>query len=278
MTNEAPVWMDTVTKLDRRYAGRVVVAGSHGGEFAAFCAARAQVRATIFNDAGVGKDSEGIHALAYFDALGVPAASTSHLSACIGDGKDNFENGVISYVNETARKLGCQVSQSTGACADLMLAASVFDYEVPVKAESRTVIRAQDGRPGVVVIDSLALLLPEDAQSIMVAGSHGAVLPTDDRMLLNGDALGALFCDAGFGKDGIGVRRIQKLDDFEKPAAAVSVTSARIGNGMSVLNSGILSFVNETAAGYGAHVGMNAQEYVSLLQDVLGRQTGGAPS
>jgi hypothetical protein len=272
MTDEPIVWMDTVTKLDRRYAGRVVVAGSHGGEFAAFCAARAQVKAAIFNDAGVGKDAEGIHALSYFDALGVPAASTSHLHSRIGDGRDNFEHGVISYVNETARRLGCRVSQSAQACAERMLAAPVFGYEVPAKAESRTVIPGPDGCADVVVIDSLALLLPEDARSIMVAGSHGSVLPMDDRLLLNGDALAALFCDAGFGKEGTGVSRIRKLDAHEKPGAAVSVTSARIGNGMSVLEDGILSFVNETAAGHGARVGMKAQEYVRLLQDVFGRR------
>ena len=279
MTDETIVWVDTVTKLDERYAGRVVVAGSHGGEFAAFCAARAQVRAAIFNDAGVGKDAEGIHALSYFDSLGVPAATTSHLYSRVGDGKDNFEHGVISYVNETARQLGCRVSQSAQACAELMLGAPVFAYEVPVKAESRTVIPARDGCTEVVVIDSLSLLVPRDAQSIAVVGSHGAVLPMDNRPLLGGDALGAVLCDAGFGKEGIGVRRIQNLDALKKPAAAVSVTSARIGNGMSILEHGILSFVNKTAAEYGAHVGMKAQEYVSLLQQVFGRQAGGrAPS
>jgi hypothetical protein len=272
MAQQDIVWMDTVTKLDRSYAGRVVVAGSHGGEFAAFCAARAQVRAAIFNDAGVGKDFEGIHALSYFNALRVPAASTSHLSACIGDGRDNFESGVISHVNAVARQLGCEVGQTTQTCAQHMLAAPAFEYAVPEKAESRTVLK-EGGRVPVVVIDSLALLLPEDAHSIAVAGSHGAVLPQDDRMLLNGDALGALFCDAGFGKQGIAVRRIQKLDSVGKPGAAVSVTSARIGNGMSVLDTGIVSFVNATAAGYGARIGMKAREYVSLLQDVFARES-----
>jgi len=204
-------------------------------------------------------------------ALGVPAASTSHLSARIGDGKDNFDNGVISHVNATARKLGGKPLQATRECARLMLAAPAFDYAVPDKAESRTVIPGRDGRADVVVIDSLALLLPEDARSIMVAGSHGSVLPMDDRLLLNGDALAALFCDAGFGKEGTGVSRIPRLDARGKPGAAVSVTSARIGNGMSVLESGILSFVNETAARHGARVGMKARQYVSLLQDAFGR-------
>lgn len=271
MNEQAVLWMDTVTKLNQEHAGRVIVAGSHGGEFAAFCAARAQVRGAVFNDAGVGKDGEGMYALPYFQALGVPAATTSHLSARIGDGADNFECGVISHVNEVAAKLGCAVGQATKDCARRMLAAPALTYDVPPKAESRTVIPGSDGKPDVVVIDSLALLMPQDAGSIMVAGSHGARLPMDDRLLLNGDALGALFCDAGFGKEGNAVSRIRRLDQHGKPGAAVAVASARIGNGMSVLNDGVLSFVNETAASLGARVGMTAREYVALLQDSLSR-------
>lgn len=270
MTDTTITYEDTVTKLGQRHAGAVVVAGSHGGEYAAFCAARAQVRGAIFNDASRGKDDEGIFALHYFDGLGVPAATVSHLSARIGDGKDCFENGVISHVNEVARALGCAVSQSAQACARLMAAAPAFAYDVPRKSESRTVIKSEspDGID-VVVIDSLALLVPSDARSIAVTGSHGAVLPMDDRMLLNGDALGALFSDAGFGKNEVAITRILRLDKVGKPGAAVSVATARIGNGMSVLNDGVLSFVNQTAASFGAKVGMTARQYVALLQGAL---------
>lgn len=271
MADQAVIWMDTVTKLDRSFAGQVVVAGSHGGEFAAFCAARAQLRAVIFNDAGVGKDSEGIFALPYFQALGVAAAATSHLSARIGDGRDNYENGVISHVNAAAERLGCRPGQTTRHCAELMRAAPAFAYDVPAKEESRSVIAAPPGQPEVVVIDSLALLLPEDAGRIMVTGSHGANLPTDDRLFLNGDALAGLFCDAGFGKDGNAIARVRRLDRYGKPGASVSVTSARIGNGRSVLRSGILSFVNQTAAEKGARIGMTASHFVGLMQKALAR-------
>jgi hypothetical protein len=264
-------YMDTVTKLDERHRGAVIVAGSHGGEYAAYCAANAQVRAAIFNDAAVGKDNEGIYALRYFDGLGVPAATTSHMSCRIGDGADSYENGVISYVNDTAHALGCRVSQTARACAQLMCGASAFGYTVPHKQECRTVILGSPDAPlDVVVIDSLALLIPDDANSIMVAGSHGALLPMDDRIFLNGAARAALFCDGGFGKDRIGISRINKLDELSIAAAAVSVETARIGNGMSVLQQGVLSYVNKTAASYGASAGMDAQQYVSLLQRALG--------
>jgi NAD(P)-dependent dehydrogenase (short-subunit alcohol dehydrogenase family) len=84
-------------------------------------------------------------------------------------------------------------------------------------------------------------------------------------------ALAGLFCDAGFGKDGNSIRRVQRLDQFGRPGASVSVTSARIGNGRSVLQDGILSFVNQTAAGHGARIGMTAGAYVALMQKALAK-------
>lgn len=52
-TREARV-LDSITKLAPEDAGRVVIAGSHGGSYAAYCAARGRVRAVVLNDAGVG--------------------------------------------------------------------------------------------------------------------------------------------------------------------------------------------------------------------------------
>ena len=46
---------DSVTALTDRHAGQVIVTGSHGGMIAAQYAARAAVRAVVFNDAGRGR-------------------------------------------------------------------------------------------------------------------------------------------------------------------------------------------------------------------------------
>src|SRR5690606_25759866 len=59
--------VDTVTKLDERHVGRVVIGASHGGIYAAYCAARGGVLGVILNDAGVGLDRAGIAALAWLD-------------------------------------------------------------------------------------------------------------------------------------------------------------------------------------------------------------------
>src|SRR6478735_12780320 len=56
--------LDSITKLTPDDAGRVVIAGSHGGRYAAYCAARGNVLAVILNDAGVGWEQAGIAGLA----------------------------------------------------------------------------------------------------------------------------------------------------------------------------------------------------------------------
>src|SRR5690606_25120679 len=91
--------VDTVTKLDERHVGRIVIGASHGGIYAAYCAARARVLGVILNDAGVGLDRAGIAALAWLDALDIPAATASHDSCRIGDGADMAANGILSHAN-----------------------------------------------------------------------------------------------------------------------------------------------------------------------------------
>ena len=54
---------DTITS-SADAEGQVVVSGSHGGRYPGYLAARAGVRAVIFNDAGVGKEGAGIGSLA----------------------------------------------------------------------------------------------------------------------------------------------------------------------------------------------------------------------
>src|SRR6266852_5757100 len=65
---------DSVTRLGSAHVGAVLVAGSHGGVYAACLAARAGLRAVILNDAGIGLDEAGIAGLAYLDGFGAAAA------------------------------------------------------------------------------------------------------------------------------------------------------------------------------------------------------------
>ena len=78
------------------------------GEFAL----EVPLKAAFFNDAGGGKDGAGIAALAMLQARGVAGGTVAHTSARIGDSLDTWECGVISNLNESARRLGLAVGES----------------------------------------------------------------------------------------------------------------------------------------------------------------------
>jgi len=95
--------MDSISYVDAADAGHIVVSASHGGASSAKYASGQALTAVFFNDAGVGKDKAGIAALAL---VKIPAAVVSHLSARIGDVDDTWRNGVISHLNDAARRIG----------------------------------------------------------------------------------------------------------------------------------------------------------------------------
>ena len=196
--------VDSMTKLPDQIIGRVLVAGSHGGVYPAYLAAKSQVRGIILNDAGGGKDDAGFASLTYLEVLGIPAATCSHVSACIGDGRDMLRRGRISRVNTVAAKLVCLVHQGVGEAAELMRAAQCFEIKAPVYEESRVCLSRGDGGPIVWGVDSASLVRPEDEGQIMVTGSHGGLLGGDIATAIRVHAAACAFNDAGVGANGVG--------------------------------------------------------------------------
>jgi hypothetical protein len=110
---------DSVTTLGD-VAGKVLVAGSHGGIVAAFLGASAGAHALILNDAGIGKDRAGVAGLAWLEAIGMAAAAVDCMSARIGDGADTLAHGVISHANRYAAACGVHAGQSCREAAELL--------------------------------------------------------------------------------------------------------------------------------------------------------------
>ena len=121
------------------------------------------------------------------------------------------------------------------------------------------------GHRAVWAIDSATLVRSEDSRSIVVTGSHGALLGGKPDHVLDVDVFAAFFNDAGGGKDGAGFARLAALDPRGIAAAAVSHQTARIGDGRSTYDTGVLSRVNETARRLDLREGMSAREAVARL-------------
>lgn len=260
--------LDSVTRMDESHRGKVLVAGSHGGVYAAYLAALGSLRGVILNDAGVGKEEAGIGGLSYLDSAGIAAATVSHLSARIGDGGDMMARGIISHVNTLAAAVGCIAGMPCADCAALLAGASVPENDPPPKREGRMKLRAAPGEPEVWGLDSASLVTPDDGDKILIIGSHGQLLGARPETALKYDALAAVYNDAGCGIDQAGTSRLPALDTRGIAAATIAHDSARIGDARSSWETGIITHLNKTAAACGAAVGMTAQEFADRISAV----------
>jgi hypothetical protein len=247
----------------------VLVAGSHGGVIAAWYGAKAGAHALVLNDAGLGKDRAGIAGLFYLEAIGMAAAAVDCMSARIGDGADMLARGIVSHANIFAALCGVAAGQSCREAAERLRAAAPPRSAPPPYAEGRW--RLADGPPEVWALDSVGKLIPEDAGRILVVGSHGALLGGRRESALPVDAAAAVFNDAGVGADRIGITHLPVLAARGIPAAAVDCMSARIGDGRSMWESGLISHLNSVAAAKGVARGMRVHEFVEVIRVPRGR-------
>ncbi|UAN03940.1 hypothetical protein [Achromobacter mucicolens] len=264
--------LDSITKLTREDAGRVVIAGSHGGSYAAYCAARGEVRAVVLNDAGVGWQRAGIAGLDDLQRWGVPAATASYRSCRIGDGADMARHGVISFVNALARDLGCEPGMTVFEAAARLAHAQPNAGRPTAIKESRIVIKAgPDGAPLVVGADSVSLVDAQDDGLIAVTASHGERLAGLQSDGVRASPRLVTFNDAGMGKDSAGIGRLPLLQQRGIAALTVSAHTARIGDARSCYEEGTISSANARARDLGCRVGTPLKTFIDAL--LAGRDT-----
>jgi uncharacterized protein YunC (DUF1805 family) len=94
---------DSITFLNDKNAGDIVVCGSHGGVSAGEYAQKYGVKAVFFIDAGIGKNNAGIKSLDSLSDAGILACTVDCMSAEIFNGQDVLENGIITVCNQLAK-------------------------------------------------------------------------------------------------------------------------------------------------------------------------------
>lgn len=257
--------VDSVTDLGRDAAGRIVVAGSHGGAASGAFARGRGVAAAVFNDAGVGLNGAGIGALFELEVAGIPAATVAHTSARIGDGTDALRSGIVSHSNRSARELGIV----HGARCDE--AVTLLHQTVPRAAPKGPIaeefrrLRTTVGASEVIVLDSASQIDETMIGCVALTGSHGGLVGNNPARALKHPMRFVAFNDAGVGKDDAGVLRLDALEAQGVPAVTVSYETAEIGNGRSTLETGVISHVNGHAAEDGATIGLRLRDVVERL-------------
>jgi hypothetical protein len=107
------VLIDSASLIAPEDKGQIVVAASHGALVGgnAQMALQVDAFAAVFSDAGVGSDNAGISRLPALDQRGIAGLAVSAASARIGDAASIYADGIVSHLNETARKLGAQARE-----------------------------------------------------------------------------------------------------------------------------------------------------------------------
>jgi hypothetical protein len=115
------VLVDSMSFAGPEHRGDVLCAGSHGGRVNVERLLVVRPRGALFNDGGGARDASGVSGLAALDAVGVAGACVDAMSARIGDPASTYADGVVSAVNETARRRGVAVGQPAAEAARRML-------------------------------------------------------------------------------------------------------------------------------------------------------------
>lgn len=98
---------------------------------------------------------------------------------------------------------------------------------------------------------------------VCVTASYAGVLCA--RMVMRGAPRAVIGLDCGIGKEAAGIAGLFYYEALGVPAAAADVMTAEMGNGTDLYEEGVLSVVNELAAGLGLRPGMTVREAANLL-------------
>lgn len=244
--------------------GNVVVAASYAGVLCARMIMSAKPSAAIGLDCGIGKDGAGIAGLWYYEALGVPAAAVDTKTAEMGNGRDMYENGIISRVNDAAQRLGIEAGLTVKEAVEALISGS----RQPAKfdpARRLVVETAANGR-SIVCTDSIAFALPEDRErNVLCTAGHTGRSVVDYFRTFRPWAF--ICSDGSVGKNNSGISALDDVDADGIAGASVDAQTARMGDGQSTYFDGIISAVNKTAAAKGVKIGQTAREAARRLLD-----------
>jgi hypothetical protein len=242
----------------------VVVNASYAGVYCARLLRELDPAAVIGIDCGIGKDGAGIAGLWYFDALGVPAAAAGIDTVELGNGADLWSCGIVSRVNATAAALGVIPGTSVAAAAETFLGAPL--ELPPIDPHNRRVVYDPGNGHRVVATNSIADALPEDRDTnVLCTAGHSGRSVID--YIVGFRPYGYICSDGAVGKNNSGLAALDPTNTAGIPGAAVSAASARMGDGLSTYQDGVISAANALAVQAGVEVGMTAREAAEILAD-----------
>jgi hypothetical protein len=243
----------------------VVVAASYSGVLCARMIARSRPRGVLGLDCAIGKDGAGVAGLAFYEALGIPAAAIDVMTAEMGNGRDLLEAGVVSRTNELALERGIVPGMSCREAAALLRKARASS-DPYADQEHREVIFTNAAGRSIVCTDSIAFAREEDrGRNVLCTAGHTGRSVID--YIVESGVWGFVCSDGGVGKNNSGISALGPANDAGIAGASVSAQTARMGDGHSTYFDGIISFANDLALEKGVVIGETAIAAARKLLD-----------
>lgn len=251
---------------DASAARDIVVAASYSGVLCARMVSRSKPRGVIGLDCAIGKDGAGISGLPFYEALMIPAAAVDVMTAEMGNGKDLYENGVLSRVNDLALAAGVRPGMSTREAAKILFNGAGATADAMSDKENREVIFTNAHGRSIVCTDSIAFWKSEDQnRNVLCTAGHTGRSVID--YITESSVWGFICSDGGIGKNGSGITALPVANEAGIPGASVSAMTARMGDGHSTYFDGVISAVNGLAEAKGVFIGQRAADAARLLVD-----------
>ncbi|MEI7783026.1 MAG: hypothetical protein WCK08_01480 [Betaproteobacteria bacterium] len=248
--------------LPRNRGCDVLVTASYIGVLPARLLREHLPRAAIGFDGGVGPLGSNMAGLWYLEALNIPAAAVDVMSIILGDGQDVYHHGRISHLNRPAADCGVQAGMAAHEAARLMLERDPGNPGAYQVTNRRIMHETPEGRQ-VVVTDSIVFGTEADRRNVLVTAGHTG--RSGARHILNVGPYGFVCSDGGRGRHDSGMAGLQITDANGIPGATVDARLARMGDGMSTYEDGIISAASVLAQACGVRVGMPARAAALLL-------------
>jgi hypothetical protein len=128
----------------------------------------------------------------------------------------------------------------------------------------------ESGGYRIIIANSATSIDDNNKKDVVVDGSHFGL--NVGQYALQAKIRGMIGNDAGIGLEEAGIAGLKLLGQHGVPGAAVSCMSARIGNGTTTYEEGVISVANETAKILGITKGMSAKEAADKMFEAALKQ------
>ena len=248
--------------LPRNRSCDVLVTASYIGVLPARLVREQLPRAVIGFDGGVGPQGANIAGLWYLEALNIPAAAVDVMTVILGDGVDVYQHGRISFLNRPAADCGVRLGMLAHEAARLMLDHDLGAPGAYQITNRRVMHETAEGRQ-IVVTDSIVFGTEADRRNVLVTAGHTG--RSGARHIIKVMPFGFICSDGGRGRNDSGMAGLEITAQEGIAGATVDARLARMGDGMSTYEDGVISAANRLALDCGVRVGMTAREAARLL-------------